>query len=358
MATATPIPKRDATSCAPNGPCVRAWRRTRSPSGSGTGSVKTSGMPVGRATPSASRSRPASSTTAHCCATASGTPARRTWITRRAPSRPVSQAGTSSRTSSRVRRATSAAGSGPSLRSRSHTSSACRAWRPGTRAPSSASVRSTDSGSSRSASCEAPPSVPSSSARSVGSSESAAARRSARGASPSYRNWAVYPNRSDWAKGDGVGVVTSTSRTLPAARSRMSSVRAATSKSSWRHSRAASRTIGNSGYSLATESSWAERCRCCHRGWRLSGRRRGSSRARAAASRKRAANMMEPPSSARTSSRTSSGARSRSSAVTTGEPAPPGPAVPPGSSPQPPSPRSGSRSTIPSSECMAAASRP
>ncbi len=98
----------------------------------------------------------------------------------------------------------------------------------------------------------------------------------------------------------------------------MRSVSAATSKSSCRHSRAASRTIGNSGYSDATDRSWAERWRCCHSGWRRSGRRRGSRSARAAASRNRDANITDPPSSSRTASSTSSGSRSRSSTPTTG----------------------------------------
>ncbi len=61
VTTATPSPSRSATSAGTNGPCVRAYRPTRSPSGSATGSVKASGTPTGRAVPSASRNRPASS---------------------------------------------------------------------------------------------------------------------------------------------------------------------------------------------------------------------------------------------------------------------------------------------------------
>ena len=82
-----------------NGPCVRAYRRRRSPTGSGTTSVNTSGTPTGSATPSASRSRPASSIAAHCSARSGGTPPSRTRIRRRAPSSSTSQPGTSSRTS-------------------------------------------------------------------------------------------------------------------------------------------------------------------------------------------------------------------------------------------------------------------
>ena len=60
-----PMPNRAATACAVNGPCVRAKRLTRSPSGSRTGSPNTSGRPGGIGTPSASRSRLRSSTAAN-----------------------------------------------------------------------------------------------------------------------------------------------------------------------------------------------------------------------------------------------------------------------------------------------------
>ena len=90
-------------------------------------------------------------------------------------------------------------------------------------------------------------------------------------------------------------MVTSTRRTLRDSRSPISSTSPGTSKTSWRHSRTASRTIGNEPNSLATWSSWAARWRCCHSGVRLPGLRRGSSSARAAHSRKRDANSAEPP---------------------------------------------------------------
>ena len=78
-----------------------------------------------------------------------------------------------------------------------------------------------------------------------------------------------------------------------AARSRISAVRPGTSNTSCRHSRTVSSTIGNVAYWLATDSSWAERCRCCHSGVRRPGWRRGSSSARAAHSRNRDANSAE-----------------------------------------------------------------
>ena len=60
-----PMPNRSATAFAVNGPCVRAYRLTRSPSGSRTGSPNTSGRPGGIGTPSASRRRLRSSTAAN-----------------------------------------------------------------------------------------------------------------------------------------------------------------------------------------------------------------------------------------------------------------------------------------------------
>ena len=50
--------------------------------------------------------------------------------------------------------------------------------------------------------------------------------------------------------------------------SRMRPTRPGTSNTSCRHSRTVSSTIGNVPYWLATESSCAERCRCCHNGVR------------------------------------------------------------------------------------------
>ncbi len=81
MTTATPRPSHAAVSTAWNGPWVRAYRATRSPSGSGTGSVNATGTPTGSGTPSASRSRPASSMAAQ-----RSSPATRTRIARRASS--------------------------------------------------------------------------------------------------------------------------------------------------------------------------------------------------------------------------------------------------------------------------------
>lgn len=90
-------------------------------------------------------------------------------------------------------------------------------------------------------------------------------------------------------------MVTSTRRTRRASRSPISSASPGTSKTSCRHSRTASRTIGNEPNSEATWRSWAARWRCCHSGVRLPGLRRGSNRARAAHSRKRDANRADPP---------------------------------------------------------------
>ena len=122
-------------------------------------------------------------------------------------------------------------------------------------------------------------------------------------------------------------------------RSRISRVRPGTSNTSWRHSRTVSSTIGNVEYWLATDSSWAERCRCCHSGVRRPGWRRGSSSARAAHSRNREANSAEEPSSAVTSCSTSSGSSM---------------AMPPGGG----SSASGTRITMPSSVDTACTSIP
>ncbi len=85
--------------------------------------------------------------------------------------------------------------------------------------------------------------------------------------------------------------------------------RAGRSKTSDRHSRTVSSTIGNEPYRLATARRSAERWRCIHSGVRCPGRRRGRSSARAAFSRKRAANSDEEPSWASTSSSMASGSR-------------------------------------------------
>src|SRR6267378_3015436 len=63
--TRRPRPKRAAVSCVVNGPCVRAYRPSSSPSGSATDWVNAAGTPTGTATPTPSRSRPMSSTATH-----------------------------------------------------------------------------------------------------------------------------------------------------------------------------------------------------------------------------------------------------------------------------------------------------
>ena len=102
----------------------------------------------------------------------------------------------------------------------------------------------------------------------------------------------------------------------------------------------ASRTTGKSPYSLATCSSWLARCRCCHNGVRRRGSRRGSSSDRAAHSRNRDANSAEPPTSPVTMASISSGSKIAMS--------------PDGGSAS----VSGSRSTMPSSECIEDTSSP
>ena len=92
------------------------------------------------------------------------------------------------------------------------------------------------------------------------------------------------------------------------------SVSAGTSKTSRRHSRTVSSTIGNDGYWLATSSSCADRWRCCHSGVRRPGLRRGSSSARLAHSRNRDANSALAPTSAVMMSLISSGSSSARSA--------------------------------------------
>ncbi len=110
--------------------------------------------------------------------------------------------------------------SGPGRRSRSATPSASLTRRSSVRhwSSRSSSARTSASSSSRSSAW------PRSSASRRESRDRAAARRSASGESPSYRNWATYPNRRERAKGEGSGVVTSTSRTLRDSMSPISSV--------------------------------------------------------------------------------------------------------------------------------------
>ena len=152
-------------------------------------------------------------------------------------------------------------------------------------------------------------------------------------------NAPTYLNNRDLPNGLGVCVSTSTTRTLRAAMSRSSAVSAGTSKTSLRTSRTVSSTIGNAGYRLATSSSCADRCRCCHSGVRRPGLRRGSSSARLAHSRNLDANSALAPTSAVIRSPTSSGS---SSAIPVGG----------GSS------ESGTRMMIPSSVCSACTSMP
>ena len=188
------------------------------------------------------------------------------------------------------------AGSGPSTRSRSATSSASRQRALG-REPLQLGLGAGDlaSGSSRSRSA-APSPRPSSSASRVGSSDEGG------GAPLGQRRVALVEELGDVAEHQATGRTAtgwaSRRRRAVTARdpiSRISSARPGTSKTSWTHSRTVSRTIGKEAYWLATSSSWAARCRCCHSGWRRSGRRRGSSSARAAHSRNRAANRADPP---------------------------------------------------------------
>ena len=88
VTTACPRPYRPATSAVVNGPWQRAYRATRSSSGSGTGSVNAAGTPTGSGTPSASRSRPASSIAAQ-----RASPLIRTSIARRCAASSASQPG-------------------------------------------------------------------------------------------------------------------------------------------------------------------------------------------------------------------------------------------------------------------------
>ena len=146
-----------------------------------------------------------------------------------------------------------------------------------------------------------------------GRATSAAARRSASGASPSYMNTAIQANSSERANGDAWSVSTAATRTRRARTSVISWRSAGTSKWSRRHSRVASSRIGKSGWFDAAASRSALRWRCCHSGVRSPGRRRGSRSARAAASRKTDEKSAVPGSTATTASSISSGSKSRSS---------------------------------------------
>ncbi len=157
--------------------------------------------------------------------------------------------------SARKRSAASSAVMGPSRRRRSAAPSTPRNRRSGARRCNCRTVVSMTSRSSSSRSSARP----SSSLSREGSRDRAAALRSARGESPSYRNWATYPNSRVRAKGEGVSVVVSTMRSLRPARSRCNCSSAGTSYTSCRHSRTVSRITGNCGYLRATSSNWAER---------------------------------------------------------------------------------------------------
>ncbi len=215
-----------------------------------------------------------------------------------------------------VRRSSSAGDRSPRRRSTSCSSSALRARRPSVRhcSSSSRSARTPGSSSSRSSS------APSSSRNRSRSSASAAARRSASGASPSYMYAAIQLNSRLCANGDALAVSTLTRRTCRLRSCPSTSRRAGTSNTSCRHSRLASSRIGKLGYFAATASRSAARWRCCQSGVRVSGRRRGRSRARAAHSRKRAENnevwgSVETTSSSMSSGSISSSSMGRSSAA-------------------------------------------
>ena len=182
VTTAMPRPNLAAGSTAVNGPRVRAKRPRSRPSGSVAGSRKEGAIPVGSAVPSASRSTAASVGSAHTSA-----PAIRTRIARRDASSAASNS--AAEISATLRCCSSSVLIGPRTLSRSAISSADRARRPSLRCCRSASVLLTAAGSSRSRSASPSP-EPSSSASRPGSTVSAAARRSASGESPSYRNWA------------------------------------------------------------------------------------------------------------------------------------------------------------------------
>src|SRR6185437_13344745 len=94
---------------------------------------------------------------------------------------------------------------------------------------------------------------------------------------------ATKEKRSDEAKGDGVRESTGVTRMRRDSTRWSTRAREGRSKTSRRHSRYVSSTMGNDGYWEATESrSWA-RFRWAQRGVRFPGERRGRSSARAAA---------------------------------------------------------------------------
>ena len=145
------------------------------------------------------------------------------------------------------------------------------------------------------------------------SSASAVALRSARGASPSYMNEAIQLNSSDCAIGDAPSVSTGTIRMRREWRSTRISRNAGISNTSRMHSREVSSSIGNVGYLEATCNRLWARWRCCHKGVRWPGLRRGRSNARPLISRKRDANIAVPGRWATMSSSTSSGSSISSS---------------------------------------------
>lgn len=253
--TSTSTPDRADTSADVNGPCVRAYRDTRSVRGSSTGSRNTDGTPDGGSAPRASRNRDTSST-AH----QRSTPATGMRTARPAPSKSNNQAGSAPRSTA------SSVDNGPTSRnrsavpSRSRTGAATRC----NRAP----VRATTSGSNNSRRSV----PPNRSANNDVSRVNAWARDSAAGASPSYRNAAVYSISNDRANGDARVVSTSTTRIRRARTSANTRVNSGTSNTSRRHSRTVSNTIGKDPYRPATDNRCWDRKRCCHNGIRRSGR--------------------------------------------------------------------------------------
>ncbi len=166
----------------------------------------------------------------------------RTLRTRPAAAKSLSQPAASSGSAS-ARAPSSASVSGPMVRSTSHSCSASPARQPGAVRCNSDSTCSMSAASKNSAS----DSRPSSSSSRPGSSVRDARRRSASGWSPSYMNAPAKPNMTWRANGDGDSVSTAATWTRldriwcsrPTSPGR--------SKTSLRHSRIVSSTMGKSG---------------------------------------------------------------------------------------------------------------
>src|ERR1019366_3457293 len=116
---------------------------------------------------------------------------------------------------------------------------------------------------------------------------------------------ATNEKRSDEAKGDGTRESHGVTRIRRASTRWRISARDGRSKTSRRHSRYVSSTIGNDGYCEATDRRSCARFRWAQSGVRFPGERRGRSSALAAASRKRAAKSDVCPSDCTTSDSTS-----------------------------------------------------